>query len=336
MNNTDSKPMGGKAKPDDSEVVRGVRRYQLGLGMFNLIIPLDFIMIIIGLPVGFLFVVAGGDAGYLPLLIIGIAAIPVEFILAKLNKKLEKKFKIYVGENITRDIIAERVEISQYSPDKWINSGFIDRCMILPKYDRMNGSDYVKGTYRGVPFVYCDLELEREYQDRDKDGHKKTKYRTVFKGSLINLEMPKEMEGYLRIKERKEPRKEKNFLSNIFSGAADVIGISKTDNTIEVESVEFNNRFEIKSNNGEMAFYILTPQFMESILRAEKMTSGYTNIEFKGRNANITINNGSDSFEIKRTMCSRRALEKSRQQMRKELNLILDIVDEMLTKDKLF
>ena len=85
-----------------------------------------------------------------------------------------------------------------------------------------------------------------------------------------------------------------------------------------------------------MSFYILTPQFMENIIKADTYACGYTNIEFRGQNAFIALNTGRDSFEITKTVISKKSLDNSRQQMRGELNRILAVIDEILTKDNLF
>ena len=48
------------------------------------------------------------------------------------------------------------------------------------------------------------------------------------------------------------------------------------------------------------------------------------------------VNTGRDSFEITKTVISKKSLDNSRQQMRGELNRILAVVDEILAKDNLF
>ncbi|MBQ8317383.1 MAG: DUF3137 domain-containing protein [Lachnospiraceae bacterium] len=269
------------------------------------------------------------------ILIAGIIGLPVAIITGKKTKTVNKEVKNAIGEYVIKDVIAERIEIIKYTPDNFMNQDFIKSCSILPKFDRISGSDYILGRYNGVKFTYCDLHMEREHTER-RDGKTKTTYRTVFQGPLMTIELGQKMDGYVRIKERKTPRKEKGFFSDVFSGAADVLGVKTSDDTIEVESVEFNNQFEIKSNNQQMAFYILTPDFMESIVQADALAQGYTNLLFKGTNAVVTINNGKDSLEIKRTISGKNQLEKSRQRIRDDLSRVLAIYDKVLEKEQLF
>lgn len=327
-------------KSGDSRIARHIRGYQRRIRFMKFVMVILMLCILVALPFGLMVLVEGFGSRYGVLFGVlfaaGIVAIPAMLVVARLTEKQEKKLKVYIGEHVIKDVVAEKIDIIEYEPDKWINTDFIKKCMILPNYDRTSGSDYIKGTYKGVPIVYCDLKLEMEYQETDDDGHSTTRYRTVFHGHLINLELGQEINGYLRIKERKNPRKGKGFFSDVLKGIADVMQIKTADNIIEVENVAFNNQFEIKTNNDEMAFYILTPQFMENIIKADQYAQGYTNIEFAGKYVNIVMNNGRDSFEVTKTMRSAKALEKSRQQMRDDLNRIISIVDEILEKDKLF
>ncbi|MBD5097112.1 MAG: DUF3137 domain-containing protein [Lachnospiraceae bacterium] len=143
------------------------------------------------------------------------------------------------------------------------------------------------------------------------------------------MELGKDIEEFVRIKERKNPRKSNGFFANI-------LGLGTFNNSIETENVAFNNQFEIKTSDDQLAFYILTPQFMESVMRLDELADGYTNIEFRGTSVVVTLNTGRDSFEVKKTLGSQRKLEKYRQRFREELEVILGVLDEVLTKDKLF
>ena len=101
-------------------------------------------------------------------------------------------------------------------------------------------------------------------------------------------------------------------------------------------SEAFNNQFEVKTDNDQLAFYILTPHFMESVSRADELADGYTNMLFKDNRVDIAMNNYVDSFEVKRNIYTQNALDECRMLMRKDLDILLSIADEILTKDRLF
>ena len=320
----------------DNQIAKGIRNRQTIIKVSKFISIISYLCII-GLPLGFIFNYALGGRGiWDKLMIAGIITIPVGIINGKMGTKQKKNLKTFIGQYLVKDVIAEKIDIIEYSPNPNTDSDLIKKCTILPHYDKINCSDYINGTYNGVELTYCDLTLEQEYQDTDDDGHTSTHYKTVFQGHLINLSLKQKIDGFVKIKERRNSKKEKGFFSNVLSGAADVLGIKTKDESIEVENETFNNKFEIKTNNQQMAFYILTPQFMEKIVNADELAHGYTNIEFRGKNAFITINNGHDSFEITKNVISKKTLEKKRQQMRNELNCVLTIIDEIIAKDNLF
>ena len=230
--------------------------------------------------------------------------------------------------------LATRAEIEQYNPNQYFNRDFLEHCSILPNYDRSSGSDYISGTYRGVPITYCDLHLEVEQESTDSDGNTTTSYYTVFRGPVINLALRQPLNGYVRIRERKNPRKEKGFFSGIINGTADLFNIDR--NTVETENAQFNQQFKVDTSDPQLAFYILTPQFMEHIVQADMIVNGYTNIEFNQGIVTLALNNGTDAFELGKYKKNDHFLDEARQRFRYELNSILGIVDEMLTKENLF
>lgn len=249
--------------------------------------------------------------------------------LGKSSRKLKAKIKELTGQYIVKGVLAEKIDIVEYFPNQYINKKFVKKCSILPNFNKINGSDYISGNYRGRKFVYCDLLLEWETKETDSDGHRRTRTTTQFQGQVMKMELGKDIEGFVQIKEKKNPRKSNGFIANL-------LGTSTSHNGIETENVEFNNQFEIKTSDAQLAFYILTPQFMESVMRLDKMADGYTNIEFRGTSVVVTLNNGRDSFEVKKTLVSQRRLEKYRQNFRDELEIILGVFDEVLTKENLF
>ena len=59
-----------------------------------------------------------------------------------------------------------------------------------------------------------------------------------------------------------------------------------SQNKVEMESDPFNQQFKVITSDDELAFYILTPQFMEHIVAADEKVDGYTKIEFE--NSRVT------------------------------------------------
>lgn len=258
-----------------------------------------------------------------------IACVLLSVFLGKSTGRLEAKIKELEGQYIVRGVLAEKIDIAEYSPSRYINEKFVKNCPILPDYNMIHGSDYVSGSYRGRKFTYCDLLLEWKTRERDRDGHRRTRTTTLFQGQVMKLELGKDIGGYVQLRERKNPRKRIGFL-------ADILGTCNPQNSIETENAAFNNLFEIKTSDDQLAFYILTPQFMERVMKLDEMAEGYTNIDFRGTSVVVTLNNGKDLFEIPKRLRSQKRLEAYRQRFRDERELLLGVFDEVLTKENLF
>lgn len=312
----------------DTIIIQTIRRNQC---IINILKPFKFLSLLIPVHIvsGFFFTILGQSIG-IPMFISSVAILICVIIMGIIQTKLEKNLKQFIGENIIKSIIAEKIEIQSYLPNHIISHELIEAAKITPSYDRITGSDYIKGTYKGQTIQYCDLKLEKEQESTDDDGNTSTHYCTVFQGPFLLLHLGRELNGYVKIYERQRKGRKAGIVSKLISA------INKNETTVELESEAFNNQFEVRTNNEELAFYILTPQFMENIVKADEFANGYTNISFINGAANIASNNGRDAFEIRKTMFGQKQLDETRANMRRELNTLLCLVDEILKKDRLF
>lgn len=315
----------------DNEIILYLKRIQGRIRGCNIIL----VILYIAIPVLFFktFIDFTMSRNFVFCLVVTVAVCIFIGPLAKKQKKLNAEKKDFIGENIVKPVLSEKIEVKEYLPNSFVSRDIIKNSSIMPGYDEITGSDYVKGTYRGVEIVFSDITLTYVDRYRDDDGRRRTRRTVVFKGHFFRMTLGKKLDGYVRIMERKNPRKT-GFLADLFNSTAELVGMKS--NTIEVESETFNNQFEIKTNDDELAFYILTPQFMENIVRADELANGYTNILFKNNHVDLSMNNYVDSFEVTRNISGKKALDECRMAMRKDLNIILAIADEILTKDRIF
>lgn len=156
---------------NDHEIIASISRRQWLLKLLQLLLFLCVIGAFLGIVSGALIWERDYQKGICRC-VAGVICIVGGVLLAKGNKKLTHSLKVQIGEYVVHDILAEKVAITEYAPDQHIGRSFVDSCSILPNYDRISGSDYISGTYRDVPFRYCDLLLERKTQERDGMGIK--------------------------------------------------------------------------------------------------------------------------------------------------------------------
>ncbi len=315
---------------NDKQIIKGLRRLKNKKSIRDFLSIIAILYICVALFVIYL-LFSRENPLYIAAIALFVAAIVYAIYLKKNGKKLDNAIKEFIGKNITRAIIAERMEIIDYIPTDYIGKKWRDMSNILPGYDRISGSDFIKANYRGQEILYCDLKLE--YKTEDDDGH--TRWRTNFQGPFIKIALKQEIEGFVKIKEGTHLRKN-GFLSNVIDSAKDAIGVKSDSGQVEVENEAFNQKFKITTDNDQLAFYILTPQFMENILELDNKARGNTRINFKKNAAFIAINNDRDSLEINKAIFTESGLEKARQTMRADLDIILGMIDEVLAKDRLF
>lgn len=312
----------------DREIVSVISNRQRLVKLSLIIVFIAYLGIIICPICGFMIWEINPVMGMTYVALLPVCVLILTFLGRNIRKQ-EAKIKELTGQYIVKGVLAEKIDIVEYAPTYYINEEFVRRCSILPNFNKIHGSDYISGNYRGRKFVYCDLLLQWETKERDSKGRRRTRTTTLFRGNLMKMELGKDIGGFVQIKERKNPRKSNGFFENIF-------GVAASHNSIETENVAFNNQFKIKTSDDHLAFYILTPQFMESVMRLDELADGYTNIEFRDTSVVVALDNGRDSFEIKKTLGSQRRLKKYRQRFREELEVILGVFDEVLTKDNLF
>ncbi len=68
---------------------------------------------------------------------------------------------------------------------------------------------------------------------------------------------------------------------------------------VELESVRFNKTFDTYATDRQTAFYILTPHFMEALMRIERLHPGNIAFAFKKGRLYLAIHNGRDTFPMK-------------------------------------
>lgn len=66
---------------------------------------------------------------------------------------------------------------------------------------------------------------------------------------------------------------------------------------VETENVEFNKRFQIRTKDLQHAFYILTPHFMEYIIKADDLSDARMYFAFIENRIHILLGSEKNLFE---------------------------------------
>lgn len=316
---------------NDSEIISTLKKYQSNIKIYTIVkFILYFLVPVLCFKCIMDFI--QGDIWIISVILV----VAILIILKPLDKKcirfkLEKKE--FIGKNIIRKTISDVINIEEYAPNKHIEGNIVKASPVMPEFDSIHGSDYIRGTYRGVNMIYSDVTLHKKERYRDTDGRTRTVDSLVYKGHFLRLNLNSQIDGYVKILERETPRKQGMF-NDVVNAAKSLAG--KSENMVEVESEAFNNQFAIYTDNDELVFYILTPHFMESIVKADEFARGTTNIYFNKTYVDIALDNRQDAFEVRNIVGDQRSLDMARQYIRNDLYKVISIVDQIMTKDRLF
>ncbi|MDR2531848.1 MAG: DUF3137 domain-containing protein [Oscillospiraceae bacterium] len=226
----------------------------------------------------------------------------------------KKRLKCIVSNNIVRGVLTDNFELAVYAPGSHIRQSIIEHTKLIQlNWNRISGSDLVEGTYRGVRFSFSDLLLRHE-----TGSGKNRKIVTRFKGQWLICELKKEIPWKICLRERGSDNK-------------------RTKSTIETENIEFNQKFHIQAEDPHTAFYVLTPHFMEYIMKARRRANARTFMKFDGRQIHIALHNGRDLFEpYGKKLFVANNIVTLRMQMQWDVKYITGVIDELLYNEKLF
>ncbi len=225
-------------------------------------------------------------------------------------QKIRSQFK---NEYLTK-IIQEVYKDATYNPTTGLSPEEVYRCGLLKRADRYHSEDLIRGSFSDVSFVTCDLKLEERHVRHTKNGTQ-VYYVTYFQGRFFELEFPKSFKGKIVVTE--------GMMMTWFTNLK----------KMEMESVEFNKKFNTYSSDEHNTFYVLTPHLMESLLELEHQNPGTIACSFDGPRLTIAINNFRDTFELK--MFSEIDAS-SIEAMKKELSVINNIIEELRLNRNIF
>lgn len=194
-----------------------------------------------------------------------------------------KKYKSSVKKAINSLVFDKMFENVSFNPERGFDEEALKKIAVVPFGNRYNSNDLLKGRKNGVDFERSDVWTYTE--TTDGDGHTTTS--TDFKGQIYKFDFHKETLNYVQIKDKK-------FLSGIFKGHK-LANVKK----ITLEDYEFNDKFDVYTDDEEEAFYVFTPHFMNRVMSLKNKFKSRLSIVVSKGLIYIAVNTGEDAFEIK-------------------------------------
>ncbi len=180
---------------------------------------------------------------------------------------------------VLKNILEESVEDGEYNPRMGLSANQIYQGECLDKADDVRTEDFLSGSIDGVSFVSSDVTLST-YETVSTGRRVSRVRRAFFSGRVFNFEFNKSFTGRVFVMEKGEPKTQYDT------------------EEVELESGEFNDIFNIYATDSHTAFYVLTPQIMEGLLKIERNHPGDLSFSFIGNKLNIAINNNLDTFAL--------------------------------------
>ncbi|MCC5994910.1 MAG: DUF3137 domain-containing protein [Oceanicaulis sp.] len=133
---------------------------------------------------------------------------------------------------------------------------------LIPHADKRDFEDHFSGEAHGADFELYEAHLQQRRRNK-----RRTYYVTVFRGVLIRITFPRTVEGVTLV------TRDKGLFNGLeafsrrhFSG--------RNLQRIGLVDLRFNRLFEVYGTDQVMARYLLTPSFMERLLRLEEILKG--------------------------------------------------------------
>lgn len=210
---------------------------------------------------------------YIPLMLISI--IVSLFRAASLSGQFKELYK----QTFVTSVLRESFSNAMYDWTRGFSQNDVKQFGLCKFGNRFSSEDYLSASYNDVKFEMADVTIQ---YDSGTGEHSHTT--TYFKGRMLAFEFPKNNITSVQLHSKDFKYAPKNPFGYDMKG-------------ISTESTSFNSKFLVTSANEHDAFYVLTPQLMESI---QRIYAKYQNIEmhFAGNNLYVGLDGCSDTFDF--------------------------------------
>lgn len=243
-------------------------------------------------------------------------------VCSKPAKEYSLAFKNYFVKSSLQKIFTNL----RYLPDSGISRQTIAGTQMMRMGDRYSSNDLVTGNYKTIRFTQSDVHIEEEHETRDRDGHTRRYYVTIFKGRWMIFDFNKTFKADVQVAQKGFGN---NKVGSWFASKEEKF------QKVEMESQEFNKAFNVYAQQPLDAFYILTPKIMEKIRNLDERNDGKLLLCFIDNQLHVGIYNYEDSFEHK-SVFKPIDEEKTRNDISTDIQKITMFVDELELDNDLF
>jgi hypothetical protein len=194
-----------------------------------------------------------------------------------------------------------------------ISKDIISGTNLMSMGNRYYTNDYIKGSYKNVEFERADIKI----QHHTSNG-KRSRTVTYFNGRWLILEFNKNFHFDLQIIGKGFSYTQKN--NSFFTSE------KHRRHKIKMEDIRFNENFDVYAQNEHEAFYILTPQFMDTLKNMYNYMDGNFMLGFVDDKLHVAIHTRKDAME---PSLFSSVMEPNLEEVQREINTIIHIIDRL-------
>jgi hypothetical protein len=272
-----------------------------------------------GIAVIFFFIASSVHSGAIA--VVAFIAVTAAIILFAIFYNRKQDYVATFKEKIVRRIINFIDPSLNYDPPACINENDYDNSgLFLQKADRYEGDDFVEGKRDKTFFYFSELHTQHK-----AGSGKNTHWETVFQGLFFIADFNKNFSGRTYVWSEENPQL--NFFTKIFSS------FSWKLEKVKLESTEFEKRFIVYGNDQVEARYILTPSFMERMVKLQDMMGLGISFSFVNTNINVAVPIRDKLFEP--SIFSANDYQKLGDYYN-TVHIVFDIIDELKLNQRLW
>lgn len=186
-------------------------------------------------------------------------------------------FQNYFKKHFCELLVRSVYEDASYEAKPVINGREIKKLEMF-MVDNLQCEDMIRASYKGVNFSAVDMSSYTV----TTNGKNNTTTITHFDGLLLRYDFNKPFEGMIRIVEKE---------AALFPTGTG--GLKK----VKVESIEFNNNYNLYASSEAIAFYVLTPQVIMGLLDLRKTIKGAITIRITANSIYFAVGGAKNHLE---------------------------------------
>ena len=239
---------------------------------------LQMIFIVILLPVVFFI---GINARFIFL------SLPLIFVFGGYILFKRSDFRHEAKTLILDEVLSSIFDEVTYEANAGLDKTLLKNSELYTMGNEFSSNDLIRGKYQGIQFETSDIHLV-EVTHTDKS----TTRTTLFLGQWYIFDFFKKFDGYIQIRDKEDRLFKRSYKPVSFFSSR------PKANRIKMDHPDFNQVFDVYTSDDQEAFYILTPHFMDALLKLNDVANCEVVVGFVDNQLHVLVNNNKNAFEI--------------------------------------